>query len=131
MLQLDSKTTSEFEQLWVKKLKVFLYDAGCSGSKIDILCDDFEVNTSLEKMESETLFSIYVEKEDKEKLSNCRITRTVKADHTGQEKTRYIFTSEAVEDRCGCGTSFAFEKPAPKIDLEKLKNLRKDFLERN
>ena len=55
------------------------------------------------------------------------ITRTVTADHTGQEKTRYIFSNPKVEDRCGCGTSFAFEKKVPKIDLEKLKLLRERF----
>jgi hypothetical protein len=44
------------------------------------------------------------------------------------KQIRYIFSSEEVEDRCGCGTSFAFEKPAPKINLEKLKNMRENFL---
>ena len=66
-------------------------------------------------------------KTDKQYLENASITRVVVADHTGVAKTRDIFASDDVEDRCGCGTSFAFEKPAPKIDLEKLKQMRENF----
>ncbi len=141
MLQLDKKTIADFESQWVKKLKVFFIEAGCSGTKIQMETD-FEVTEELVELpppnpllskEGEANevsgggFKIYVPKTDKKYLENASITRVVKADHTGIEKTRYIFASDEVEDRCGCGTSFAFEKPVPKIDLEKLKKMRENF----
>ena len=45
----------------------------------------------------------------------------------GKEKNRYIFSNEKILDRCGCGTSFSFEKKKVKIDLEKLKKLKENF----
>lgn len=142
MLQLDKKTVSEFETAGVQKLKVFLYEAGCSGMKIDVLVDDFEVTDDLVEIphptplltkERETSeaggrgFKIYVPKADRKHLENARITKIVKADHTGTEKIRYMFTSDEVQERCGCGTSFAFEKATPKINISELKNLRNNF----
>lgn len=126
MLQLDPKTISELEQSWTEKLKVFFYEAGCSGNKVD-MTSEFELTDDLEKLESTYQFDIYVETKDKKNFENARITKVVKADHTGKEKIRYIYTSDDVEDRCGCGTSFAFEKKKPKIDLEKLKNLKNNL----
>jgi Fe-S cluster assembly iron-binding protein IscA len=130
MLTLDKKTVREFEDTWVKKLKVFFIDSGCSGTKID-MSSDFEVSTEIDKLESEYGFEVYVPKTDREYLENAKITRVVVADHTGEAKSRYIFASDEVEDRCGCGTSFAFEKPVPVIDLEKLKLLRLNFKNKN
>lgn len=126
MLTLDKKTVSEFETTGVEKLKVFFYSAGCSGTKIDMETE-FEVTSEVDKLDSDYGFELYVPKTDREHLENANITRVVVADHTGEAKTRYIFASSEVEDRCGCGTSFAFEKPAPKVDLEKLKKLRENF----
>ncbi|NDK09963.1 hypothetical protein GW846_04235 [Candidatus Gracilibacteria bacterium] len=126
MLQLDKKTVSEFENAGVKQLKVFFYEAGCSGNKIDMQTD-FELTDDIEMIDSEYLFSLYVPKTDRVYLENAKITRVVKADHTGREQVRFIFTSGEVLDRCGCGTSFAFEKKQPKIDLEKLKKMRENF----
>jgi len=126
MLQLDKKTVSEFENAGVKQLKVFFYEAGCSGNKIDMQTD-FELTDDIEMIDSEYLFSLYVPKTDRVYLENAKITRVVKADHTGREQVRFIFTSWEVLDRCGCGTSFAFEKKQPKIDLEKLKKMRENF----
>lgn len=126
MLTLDKKTVSEFEDSWVVKLKVFFYEAGCSWTKID-MSTEFDVVDEIDKLESEYGFELYVPKSDREYLENAKITRVVVADHTGEAKARYIFAHDDVEDRCGCGTSFAFEKPVPKIDLEKLRQLRQNF----
>lgn len=126
MLTLDKKTVSEFQTMGVKKLKVFFYTAGCSGTKIDMETE-FEVTGEIDKLDSGYSFELYVPKGDREHLENANITRVVVADHTGEAKTRYIFASSEVEDRCGCGTSFAFEKPVPKVDLEKLRKLRENF----
>lgn len=130
MLKLDKNTVNEYESSGIEKLKVFMYEAGCSGKKVNMETD-FEPTDDLIKLDNEYSFDLYVPKEDKEHLEYASITRVVKADHTWVAKTRYIFTSEEVEDRCGCGTSFAFEKPVPKIDLEKLKLLRQNFKNKN
>lgn len=126
MLQLDPKTISQLETTGAEKLKVFFYTAGCSGNKVD-MTTDFEVDDSLTQIESCWNFDLYVTKADKDKLENARITKVVKADHTGKEKVRYIYSSDEVLDRCGCGTSFGFEKKVPKIDLSKLKDMKKNF----
>jgi Fe-S cluster assembly iron-binding protein IscA len=126
MLILDKKMVAHFEEQWLEKIKVFFYEAGCSGTKIEV-STDFDVDESLEKMKSEYGFELYIEEKDKEKLESARVTRVVVADHTGEEKVRYVFSSEQILDRCGCGTSFGFEKPVPKIDLEKLRKLRERF----
>lgn len=142
MLELDKKFLAELENTWVQKLKVFLYQAGCSGTKVSVETD-FEVTDELVELPPPNLplsgeewsssdpvregIKIYIPKTDLIHLQNGRLTRTLKADHTGQEKVRYIFTSEEIQDRCGCGTSFAFEKKKPKIDLEKLKIMRENF----
>lgn len=126
MLQFDSKTITQLEADWTEKLKVFFYGAWCSGTKID-MTTDFEVDDSLTQIESCWRFDLYVEISDREKLENARITKVVKADHTGKEKIRYIYSSDDVLDRCGCGTSFWFEKKIPKIDLSKLKDMKKNF----
>ncbi len=130
MLQLDKKTITEFEEAGVKKLKVFFYEAGCSGTKINMETE-FEITSEIQELKTEYWFWLYVPKTDFKYLENANITRVVKADHTGEEKTRYIFSSDEIEDRCGCGTSFAFEKPVPKIDLEKLKKMRENFKNKN
>ena len=142
MLQLDKKTVSELESTWVEKLKVFFIEAGCSGTKIQMETE-FELSDELIEVESNLPLKkgvpdeggggiiCYVPKTDFKYLENVSITRVVKADHTGIAKTRYIFTSEEVEDRCWCWTSFAFEKPVPKINLEKLKILRENFKNNN
>jgi len=126
MLKLDKKTVAEFEETGVEKLKVFFYEAGCSGTKID-MSYDFEIDSEICELESEYGFKLFVPNSDREYLEWASITRVVVADHTGEAKSRYIFASDEVEDRCGCGTSFAFEKPVPKVDLEKLRLLRQNF----
>ncbi len=146
MLELDKKFLAELEGTWVQKLKVFLYEAGCSGMKVSVETE-FEVTDELVELPPPNLplsweewsfsppvreglgegIKIYTPKTDLIHLQNGRITRIIKADHTGQEKVRYIFTSEEIQDRCGCGTSFAFEKKKPKIDLEKLRAMRENF----
>jgi Fe-S cluster assembly iron-binding protein IscA len=130
MLQLDQKTITELQETGVSKLKVFFYSGWCSGTKINMETE-FEVTSELQELESSYSFKLYVPKTDTKQLENARITKTVKADHTGQAKVRYIFTSEEVEERCGCGTSFAFEKPAPKVNLMKLQMLRQNFKNKN
>lgn len=129
MLKLDKNTVADFTQKWIKKVKIFFYSAGCSGTKVDITIDDFEIDETLLLVLSEEdrqvySFEIYIEKKDEDKFHNATITRVMKADHTWEAKARYIYSNEAVLERCWCGTSFAFEKKKPKFDFTKLKYLK-------
>lgn len=129
MLKIDKKTVADFEEKLVKKVKVYFVSGGCSGTKVDIAVDDFEVDEALiptlsPEEREKYWFEIYVEKKDFDKFENATITRLVKADHTGEAKARYIYSNDAIQDRCGCGTSFAFEKKKPKFDFTKLKSLK-------
>lgn len=135
-IKLDKNTIKFFRNKWSKDILIHFYEAWCSGTKLDIT-DDFEINDSIIKLKFLPLpkgvpegrgIMIYVKKSDKEKLENSSITRVVKSDHTWKEKVRYIYSSEKVVDRCGCGSSFNFsEKKKPKINLDKLRNLKNKF----
>lgn len=126
-MKLDKNTVLDLIERKVEKILVYFYDSWCSWTKVDIK-EDFEINDDLEKLElSSSPFFVYVEKKDKEKFFKSIITKTISADHTWKEKVRYIFSNEEVKERCGCGTSFSFEKKKPQIDLEKLKNLKNNF----
>ncbi len=126
MFKLDKNTVLDLQERGVERIKIFFYDAWCSGSKVDI-SEDFKLNDALEKLDLNSSFDVYVEKEDKEKFDGAIITRTIVADHTWKAKSRYIFSNQKVLDRCGCGTSFSFSKKKVKIDLEKLKMLKENF----
>ena len=136
MLKLCKNTLKYFKERNAEKIKVFFYEAGCSGTKVDIV-DEFDIDESvieisphltspLEERDSTTL-RIYIDKREKEQFENCSITRVVTADHTWKEKVRYIYKSEEVKGRCWCGSSFSFwEKQKPKLDLGKLRSFKKE-----
>ncbi len=126
-MKLDKKTVLDLIERKVEKILVYFYDSGCSWTKIDIK-EDFIIDDSLEKLDlSSSPFLVYVEKKDKQKFAWAIITKTITADHTWNEKIRYIFNNEQVVDRCGCGSSFSFEKKSPKFDLSKLNSLKNNF----
>lgn len=126
-MKLDKKTVLDLMERKVEKILVYFYDAWCSGTKVDIK-EDFELSDELTKLDlSSSPFEVYVEKKDFDKFNWAIITKTITADHTWNEKVRYIFSNEKVKDRCGCGSSFSFENKKPQIDMEKLKNLKNNF----
>mgnify|MGYP003963627829 CR=1 FL=1 len=122
-IKLDKNTVRYFEDKNISKIKIFFYESWCSWTKVDI-SDDFKIDDNLVQVETDYLFDLYIEKKDQDKFMDCNITRTVKADHTWKEKIRYIFSNEKVKDRCGCGSSFSFDKKEIKIDLSKLKDMK-------
>jgi Fe-S cluster assembly iron-binding protein IscA len=126
-MKLDKNTVLDLTSRKVEKILIFFYDAWCSWTKINIK-EDFEINDDLEKLDlSSSPFLVYVEKKDKDKFKGAIITKTVTADHTWKEKIRYIFSNDEVKERCGCGSSFSFEKKEPIIDLKKLQDLKNNF----
>ena len=124
-IKLDKNIILNFEKS--SKIKIYFYDAWCSWIKLDII-DTFKLDDNLLKLDLWYTFDIYIEKKDSDKLENCNITRVVKSDHTWKEKVRYIFSTEKVKDRCGCWSSFSFDKKEIKIDLNKLGDMKKRFL---
>ncbi len=132
MLKIDKKTIQTFLENDIKKIKVFFYEAGCSWTKVNI-SSDFEITdelihfVTLSLVEWAEWIKVYIPLSEKEKFDWAIITRSVVADHTWKEKIRYIFSNPKVLDRCGCGTSFSFEKKVPKINLEKLRLLKDRF----
>lgn len=126
-MKLDKKTVLDLIDRKVEKILVHFYDAGCSGTKVNIK-EDFEIDDTLEKLDlSSSPFYVYVESKDKSKFENAIITKTISSDHTWEEKIRYVFSNQDVKERCGCGTSFSFEVKKPQIDLSKLKDLKNKF----
>ncbi len=130
MIKINKDYIDDLKSRKIEKIKIFFYNSWCSWTKTDIVEDDFEIidlvclNCHLEFISGSLKnypFFIYVEKKDKEKFENCIITRVEVTDHTWKVKTSFIYNSSEVKERCGCGSSFAFEKKLLKIDLEKLK----------
>lgn len=122
-IKIDKNTIESYEKSWIKKIKIYFYEAGCSGTKL-MIESEFEIDDDVEKLESSYPFEIYVEKKDVERFENCSITRTIISDHTGKEKLRYIFTSWLVKQRCGCGSSFNFSEKKLTLNLENLKKFK-------
>lgn len=131
-MKLDKNTVIDLINRKVPKIFIYFYDAWCSWLKLSI-SEEFEISQDLVKMDlSSSPFDVYVEKNDYEKFAWSIITKTVTADHTWKEKVRYIFSNpNLVEDRCWCWTSFSFEKKAPKLNLDKLSELKKNFKNNN
>ncbi len=126
-MKLDKNTVIDLINRKVPKILIYFYDAWCSWQKVNIT-EDFSLDNNIQKMELKSSpFDVYVEKKDYDKFKKSIITKTVSKDHTWKEKIRYIFSNQDVKDRCSCWSSFSFEAKKPKIDLEKLKNLKKNF----
>ncbi len=124
-MNIDKQTLTDFKQNWVSHIKLYFYNAWCSGTKLDI---EKNPNTKwLLRLTEIDWIEIFCNLIDKDKFENCSITRTISADHTWKEKIRYIYKSEKVKDRCGCWSSFSFGEKKLKIDLEKFKDLKKNF----
>lgn len=127
MLKLDKNFEKFLEENNATKIKIYFYNAGCAGQKVGVDFEDFEITDNLENYFKAGNTEIYTEKSDREKFENAMIVRTARADHTGVEKIRYIYNTESIKRRCGCGTSFSFEGKKVKLDMANLKNLKEKF----
>lgn len=128
MLKISQNIIDDLKERKVEKVKIFFYSSWCSWTKVD-LEEDFEVTDRLVIIQKNDFFDIFVLKKDFEKFENSIITRVdVKKDeenkHLKWKKYKYIFSNEKIKDRCGCWTSFSFEKKKLKLNLEKLKSFK-------
>lgn len=128
MLKIDKNFENFILKNNFEKIKFFFYKGWCAELKLGVEFDNFEINENLENFLNIWKTKIFVEKSDIAKFENAMIIRTIKADHTGVEKVRYIFSdNNAVKRRCWCGTSFSFEPKKVKLDLWNLKNFKEKF----
>ena len=98
-MKLDKNFIDFLEENKIKKIKIFFVEWGCSGSKIDVLFDDFDINSDLIELEKIKNTKIFVYKNQEEKFLNSQIIRAVKADHTGQEKVRFLFSNKETKNK--------------------------------
>ena len=80
MFKLDKKTVLDLQERNVEKIKIYFYDAWCSGTKVNII-EDFELSNNLEKLDLSSKFDVYIERKDKEKFDGAR----------KREKSLYFF----------------------------------------
>ena len=117
--KIDEKILQSFSS---PNLKVFFYSSGCEGTKIDIT-DDFDP-TWLESCEISGK-NIYFSLEDGQKLEWGNIVPKTSSVEWHGWKAKYLFVSPKVQSRCGCATSFSFERKL--IDKSKLSQLKTAF----
>lgn len=106
----DPKTLKDFAARSVREVFVTFVARGCEGTKVEVQ----EVFDSA-GLESEIVgeIQVYFRPEERSKLEGARLT------HTG---AKWIFTSAKITGRCGCGSSFSFDKKL--VDKSKIKALR-------
>lgn len=117
--KVDEKILQSFS---ARDIKVFFYSSGCEGTKLD-LTDDFDV-TWLKSIEI-SWKNIFFSPEDEKKLEWGNIVPKTSTLEWHGGKAKYLFISPKVESRCGCATSFSFEKKL--IDKDKLSRLKTAF----
>lgn len=120
IFEIDQKILETFEG---SDIKVYFYASGCEGTKVH-LTSDFEKTN----LESFSLWgkNIYYEKNDSENLNWAKILKKLDNSWTWHKNNdKYLFISPKVQSRCGCATSFSFEKKL--IDKSKLKTLQGIF----
>lgn len=108
MIILDKLSLQNFHDRQVREVFVRLIRKGCEGTKIEILTE-IPVGESMVRFEMEDGFGISCLSAEAEKLDGSRITQV------GQ---KWIFASERVIGRCGCGSSFRFAGDPAKTPKE-------------
>lgn len=112
-INIDKNTISDLVVREIKNIKVFFYSSGCAGTKVNI--EENPYLSDLELLENIDWINIFTSNEDLEKLKWWTITKVM---------WKYIFSSQVVKSRCGCGSSFSFEDKWKVLALHKLKDLK-------
>ncbi len=112
-INIDKNTISDLNSRGIKNIKVFFYSSGCAWTKVNI--EENPDVSDLELLENLDWINIFASKEDLTKLKWWTITKVM---------WKYIFSSQVVKSRCGCGSSFSFEDKGKVLALHKLKDLK-------
>ncbi|MGE4444287.1 MAG: hypothetical protein AB7E37_04815 [Candidatus Altimarinota bacterium] len=116
IFEVDKQILEKFSE---NDIKVHFYTSGCEGTKVNLTSDFEKTNLESFALHGKT---IYFESQDKDKLEGAKILKKVDTGKGHQSDDKYLFISPKVESRCGCATSFSFEKKL--IDKNKLKTLQ-------
>jgi Fe-S cluster assembly iron-binding protein IscA len=94
-------------------VNIDIVNAGCAGSKISLSSRAF----SDDRIQSDNFqgISFWVVPELVPLLDGAQIARA---------KWKYYLVSEKIQSRCGCGTSFSFEKKVIPTNLTKIHRLQ-------
>lgn len=113
ILKLDIHTCEKFIEQWITDVNVDIFQSGCAGSKISVssrLVSDHKIST-----EKFRWITCWIEPDLAEKFDGAQIA---------QSQWRYFLVSKNIQTRCGCGTSFSFEKKSVSQDLAKIHRLK-------
>lgn len=115
-LRLDPIFRRELSHSRILDVQVQLIRSGCAGTKINVTPLPKNGKKSLIASEpSEEGIRCWINPEDREKLDGAQIARA---------KGRFFLVTDAIQTRCGCGSSFSFEKKVIKTDLAKIHRIR-------
>lgn len=113
LIRLDKYICADFLRQWVTDVNVDIIQAGCAGSKIVVT----PRTQSDDRVASEVHNGIrsWITPELAQKLDGAQIARA---------KGKYYLVSGHIQSRCGCGTSFSFEKKSIPTNLTKIHRLQ-------
>ena len=111
---LDKNSIQTFLGKDIYSIFISFIRSGCAGTKVSVETE-FDATGLVSSPVAEGLTAFYRE-DEREILEWGRITFT---------RGKWLFSSEKIQDRCGCGGSFSFEKKL--IDTGKLAKLQEIF----
>lgn len=113
LIKLDKYTSADFLHQWITDVMLDIVKSGCAGLKIKIAPYD----KISQRIPSDEYLGIrcWVVPELVQKLDGAQIA---------QAKGKYYLVSENIQSRCGCGTSFSFEKKTIPTNLTKIHRLQ-------
>jgi len=113
ILKLDKYSCAEFLTQGVSHVNVDIVTAGCAGSKI-IVMPRVSPDERIPSEEHNGLV-FWVLPEYEKKLDWSQIA---------QAKGKYYLVNKKIHSRCGCGTSFSFERKTIPTNLTKIHRLQ-------
>ena len=111
---LDKNSIQSFLDQDIHEITISFVQSGCAGTKVSVQTE-FEKTGLISAPITDSLVAFY-KPEEREVLEAGRITFA---------KGKWLFSSDRVQDRCGCGSSFSFEKKL--VDSSKLAKLQELF----
>lgn len=111
---LDKNSIQTFLDIDIHSIFISFIQSGCAGTKVSVETE-FDRTGLVNSPITPELMAFY-HKGEQEVLEQGHITFA---------KGKWLFSSEKIQDRCGCGSSFSFEKKL--IDTSKLAKLQEIF----
>lgn len=114
-LRIDPYSHADFIAKNIYHINVDIITAGCAGSKISLTARGEESHDERVASEEFQWLFFWVLPEYSEKIDGAQIAKA---------KGKYFLVSKNIQSRCGCGTSFSFEKKTVSHDLAKIHRLK-------